>query len=43
MSSLLVGSGLPGGMMGSLMDDLKGMHSVINTNLKNKGESELSR
>ncbi|MGB4671885.1 MAG: oxaloacetate decarboxylase [Bacteroidales bacterium] len=42
MSSLLVGSGLPGGMMGSLMDDLKGMHSVINTNLKNKGESELS-
>lgn len=42
MSSLLVGCGLPGGMMGSLMADLKGMHAAINTNLKKKGEPELS-
>ena len=42
MSSLLVGCGLPGGMMGSLMADLKGMHAAINTNLKKKGEKELS-
>ena len=42
MSSLLVGCGLPGGMMGSLMADPKGMHAAINTNLKKKGEKELS-
>lgn len=42
MSSLLVGCGLPGGMMGSLMADLKGMHSAINANLKKKGQKELS-
>ncbi len=42
MSSLLVGCGLPGGMMGSLMADLKGMHAAINMNLKNRGKSELS-
>ena len=42
MSSLLVGCGLPGGMMGSLMADLKGMHAAINTNLRKKGEPELS-
>ncbi len=42
MSSLLVGCGLPGGMMGSLMADLKGMHAAINTNLRKKGEHELS-
>ena len=42
MSSLLVGCGLPGGMMGSLMADLKGMHAAINTNLRKKGEKELS-
>jgi pyruvate carboxylase subunit B len=42
MSSLLVGCGLPGGMMGSLMTDLKGMHAAINANLKKKGEKELS-
>ena len=42
MSSLLVGCGLPGGMMGSLMADLKGMHAAINNNLKKKGEPELS-
>ncbi len=42
MTSLLVGCGLPGGMMGSLMADLKGMHAAINANLKKKGEPELS-
>ncbi|MFO7573593.1 MAG: hypothetical protein R6W67_00360, partial [Bacteroidales bacterium] len=29
MTSLLIGSGLPGGMMGSLMSDLKGVHQGI--------------
>ena len=33
MTSLLVGCGLPGGMMGSLMADLKGVHSAINSSL----------
>ena len=28
MNSLLVGCGLPGGMMGSMMADLKGIHSA---------------
>jgi pyruvate carboxylase subunit B len=42
ISSLLIGSGLPGGMMGSLMADLKGIHSVINSTLKSHGKSELS-
>ena len=42
MTSLLVGCGLPGGMMGSLMADLKGMHAAINANLRKKGEHELS-
>lgn len=42
MSSLLVGCGLPGGMMGSLMADLKGVHAGINTFLKNIGKPELS-
>ena len=42
MTSLLVGCGLPGGMMGSLMADLKGMHSAINANLRKKGEKELT-
>ncbi len=42
MTSLLVGCGLPGGMMGSLMADLKGMHAAINSNLKKRGEAELS-
>ena len=42
MSSLLVGCGLPGGMMGSLMADLKGVHSAINANLKGQGKPELS-
>ncbi len=38
MSSLLVGCGLPGGMMGSLMADLKGMHAAINANRTKRGE-----
>ncbi|MDO4191461.1 MAG: oxaloacetate decarboxylase [Bacteroidales bacterium] len=42
MSSLLVGCGLPGGMMGSLMADLKGVHAAINANLKARGHAELS-
>jgi pyruvate carboxylase subunit B len=42
MTSLLVGCGLPGGMMGSLMADLKGMHTAINSYLKDKNKKELS-
>ncbi|MDR0829609.1 MAG: oxaloacetate decarboxylase [Prevotellaceae bacterium] len=42
MTSLLVSSGLPGGMMGSLMADLKGVHAAINSNLKKDGKAELS-
>lgn len=42
MTSLLVGCGLPGGMMGSLMADLKGVHMGINATLKNNGKNELS-
>ncbi len=42
MTSLLVGCGLPGGMMGSLMADLKGMHAAINANLTKRGEKTLS-
>ncbi len=41
-TALLVGCGLPGGMMGSMMADLKGVHSGINMYLRNKGETELS-
>lgn len=37
MSSLLLGCGLPGGMMGSMMADLKGMMTVINHNRQKKG------
>ena len=36
MTSLLIGCGLPGGMMGSLMADLKGVHAGINSYLKGK-------
>ena len=36
MTSLLIGSGLPGGMMGSMMADLKGVHQGINSALKSK-------
>ncbi len=42
MSSLLLGCGLPGGMMGSMMADLAGIHSTINNIRKKKGEAELS-
>ena len=42
MSSLLLGCGLPGGMMGSMMSDLGGIHSIINKQRKAKGEAELS-
>jgi len=42
MSSLLVGCGLPGGMMGSMMADLKGFHGAINSSLRAQGKSELS-
>ncbi len=42
MSSLLLGCGLPGGMMGSMMADLRGVMSAINMNRVNRGESELS-
>lgn len=37
-SSLLLGSGLPGGMMGSMMADLKGAMGAINMNREKKGE-----
>jgi pyruvate carboxylase subunit B len=42
LSSLLIGSGLPGGMMGSLMADLKGAHRSINASLKGRGQAELT-
>src|SRR5574344_904683 len=42
MSSLLLGCGLPGGMMGSMMADLKGMMTVINNNRKKKGQEPFS-
>lgn len=42
MSSLLVGCGLPGGMMGSMMADLKGFHGAINSSLRSQGKPELS-
>ena len=42
MSSLLVGCGLPGGMMGSMMADLKGFHGAINASLRSQGKQELS-
>lgn len=42
MSSLLVGCGLPGGMMGSMMADLKGFHGAINASLRAQSKAELS-
>ena len=42
MSSLLLKCGLPGGMMGSMMADLKGVHAGINLILKDKGKPALS-
>ena len=40
MSSLLLGCGLPGGMMGSMMADLAGMHRTINAIRAKKGLHE---
>ena len=42
MFSLLLGCGLPGGMMGSMMADLKGVHSGINLILKGQGKEPMS-
>ena len=42
MSSLLLKCGLPGGLMGSMMADLKGVHSGINLMLKGQGKAPLS-
>lgn len=42
MSSLLTGCGLPGGMMGSMMADLKGVQKAINASLHAQGKPELS-
>ncbi len=41
-TSLLLGCGLPGGMMGSMMADLKGVHHSINMMLKKSGRKELT-
>ena len=41
-TSMLVGCGLPGGMMGSMMSDLKGVHSAINMALKKNGKPEVT-
>lgn len=41
-TSLLVGCGLPGGMMGSMMADLKGARNGINMFLRNSGKKELN-
>ena len=42
LTSLLVGCGLPGGMMGSMMADLKGVHPAVNMYLRNNGKPEVS-
>jgi pyruvate carboxylase subunit B len=42
MTSLLVGCGLPGGMMGSMMSDLKGIHNAINLALRQQGKKEMT-
>lgn len=42
LSSLMVQSGLPGGMMGSLMADLKGVHQGINYSLREHGKEPLT-
>ena len=41
-NSLLIAPGLPGGMMGSMMADLKGVHSGINLILKGQGKEPMS-
>lgn len=42
MSSLLLGCGLPGGMMGSMMADLKGVMLAINNTREKKGQKPYS-
>ena len=42
MTSLLLGCGLPGGMMGSMMADLGGIQGAINNIRKKNGEPELT-
>jgi len=42
VSSLMIQSGLPGGMMGSLMVDLKGVHPAINQAFISAGKSAIS-
>ena len=42
MTSLLVGCGLPGGMMGSMMADLKGFQTAINAAERSHGKPESS-
>lgn len=42
MTSLLIGCGLPGGMMGSMMADLRTMHPAINMALRNNNKPEVS-
>ncbi len=42
MSSLLLGCGLPGGMMGSMMADMGGIRNVINGIRRGKGEVEMT-
>ena len=42
MSSLLLGCGLPDGMMGSMMADLKGVMTAINNTRQSKGERPYS-
>ncbi|MEQ9285943.1 MAG: biotin/lipoyl-containing protein [Cyclobacteriaceae bacterium] len=43
MNSLLIGPGLPGGMMGSLMADLENNLKSINKYLDKKGQPEISQ
>lgn len=42
MTSLLIGSGLPGGMMGSMMADLKGVHEGINRYQRDNNKPEFT-
>ena len=42
LTSLLVGCGLPGGMMGSMMADLKAVHPAVNMYLRNNGKPEVA-
>lgn len=42
LNSLLIGCGLPGGMMGSMMADLRNMHPAINMALRNNGKAEVT-